>query len=327
MSVSAKLKRASKLWKKAKERAEEQGPGFAEYPDGRYIMKVTGAEVGESQNGRVQIAWKLAFADGEYDGKDYHDYQGLETEDNLVYVAARLDRFGYEPPDDLTDLAETLKEIVEEGPEIRVRLKSKGDFQNCYVDGLVDADGGEEEEEGEEEEAEAKPARKSRSKKKSDPEEEEEEEAAEVVKGSTVTLESEDNESEYTVTAIKKDDVTITDDDDNEYEVELDDCVVVETEEEEEEEEGEEADEGEEVQVGVGSRVVAENKKGEEVEGVIKRIARNGEKVSIEDDEGVMHRGIPVENVKAEAVDDEPAKEPAKKRGAKKKTGSRRKKR
>ena len=332
------------MWKTAKKRSGEEGPGFDEYPDARYVWKITGAERAQSANGRSQINWTLMFADGEFEGKEFRDYQGIETEDNLVYAMNRLERLGHEVPDSPKELDETLKEIVEAELEVRGRLKSKGEFQNLWLDGIVG-----EEEGGETEEGEAGG------------------EEAEIEEGSTVTLTSEKNKTEYTVDSVDGDTVSIKDDDGEEYEVEASDCVLVESEEEEKDEGGEEGeieeestvtltseknkteytvtsvdddtvsikdeedeeyevpladcnlveseeDEGGEddenaVEVGVGDRVAAKNKKGDQVEGEIKRISRDGTKVSIEDDEGTVHRGIPVENVMGEPPE-EPKKTP-----------------
>jgi hypothetical protein len=143
----AKLKAAKKKWKKARKEAEDSS-GFAEFEDGRYIAKLTKAEFGESKTSeRLQIAWGWTFQEGDYEGQTTFDYDGCETDDNLVWVGRKFARLGYEIPEDFDDIPEALEEIVADGVVARIVLKTSGEYQNIQIQKVLDAEDGEEFEE------------------------------------------------------------------------------------------------------------------------------------------------------------------------------------
>jgi hypothetical protein len=132
-----KLKKAQNNWEGARTRANES-TGFTEVPDGRYLAHLTGAQIGESKSsGRLQIQWTWTIADGEFEGDTKLDFDGLETEDNLVFLGRKLARFSYELPEDITAISDILDELIEKRPLARIRLKTRGEFQNVYVDKLM----------------------------------------------------------------------------------------------------------------------------------------------------------------------------------------------
>jgi hypothetical protein len=183
--LKAKLDKAKGAWKKAKNRAATEKSAFDEIEDGRYLARLDGYEIGESKSSsRLQLmtAWKIV--EGDYKGQVKRNYDGLETEDNLVYVAKLVSRLGYEAPDDLDDLEALMKEIVGEKPLARIRLKTRGEFQNVYVDQVFDKDNEEEilEEaasEGDEEEEEESESEEAEEESEEEESEEESEEAEE----------------------------------------------------------------------------------------------------------------------------------------------------
>lgn len=134
-----KLKKAQNNWKSARTQANET-VGFAEVSDGRYLAHLTAAVIGESKSsGRLQIQWTWTIADGEHEGDTKLDFDGLETEDNLVFLGRKLARFSYELPEDITEIADILEELIEKRPLARIRLKTRGEFQNVYVDKIMQA--------------------------------------------------------------------------------------------------------------------------------------------------------------------------------------------
>lgn len=150
-SYKKKLAKAKKRWKKARKEAEESA--FAEFEDGRYIAKLTGAELGESQSSeRLQIHWTWTFQEGDYEGQKCHDYDGCETDDNLVWVGRKFSRLGYEIPEDFDDIPESLEEIVADGVVARIVLKTSGEYQNIQIQRVLSTDDEDEydEDEGEE---------------------------------------------------------------------------------------------------------------------------------------------------------------------------------
>lgn len=139
-----KLKNANKLWAGAKKKAAESSQG-SEYEDGKYLARLVKGEITESNAGRLQVAWTWKFEEEPYEGKNKMAYQGLESEDNLVFLARDLDRLGYEAPEDIATIEEILADINKSKPLARIRLKSKGDFQNVYIDKVIGGDDDDEE--------------------------------------------------------------------------------------------------------------------------------------------------------------------------------------
>jgi hypothetical protein len=149
-ALKNKLKKAQDNWQGAREKAKESS-GFTEVPDGRYLAHLTNAQIGESRSsGRLQIQWTWTISDGEFEKDTKLDFDGLETEDNLVFLGRKLARFGYELPEDITEISDILDELIEKQPLARIRLKTKGEFQNVYVDKLMRSVSSEDEDSDEE---------------------------------------------------------------------------------------------------------------------------------------------------------------------------------
>lgn len=131
-----KLKQANALWASARKRASESGSrGYTEFEDGRYMARLVDGKISESQSsGRTQIMWTWRFEEGEYEGQDKLDFSGLETELNLEYLAKRLVQLGYEPPESLDEIEDILEDVKKTRPLCKIRLKTKGEFQNVFID-------------------------------------------------------------------------------------------------------------------------------------------------------------------------------------------------
>lgn len=149
-SWDKKVKGLNEAWGNAQTAAKESRGFTNDIEDGKYFARLVGAEVGESQTSqRVQISWQYAIAEGEHQGKLLRDYDGLETEQNLTFVLRKLDTLGYDIEDmNAKDLEDVLADIVKSRPLVRIRVKTKGEYQNIYLDQLIEggAGGGEEEE-------------------------------------------------------------------------------------------------------------------------------------------------------------------------------------
>jgi len=133
-----KLSMANKLWKSAKESAKTESFGN-DYPDGRYRARITDAEVNESQSsGRLQAVFEFVFTEGDLEGQTHRAYEGLETENNLKYFARKLVKLGYDPPDDLGEIDAIFDDLRTRAPEVLIRLKTKGEFQNTFLEKLLE---------------------------------------------------------------------------------------------------------------------------------------------------------------------------------------------
>ena len=135
-NFTKQLKAAQGLWAAAKTKAETaKSSQFTEYEDGRYVARLMGGTVGKSQSsGRLQVTWTFKFEEGEYEGKNKLDFSGLETEQNLYYLGLRLRDLGYELPEKSEALQEILDDVAATKPLCKIRLKTKGEFQNLFID-------------------------------------------------------------------------------------------------------------------------------------------------------------------------------------------------
>ena len=244
-----RLADAKKNWGGARSRAEDLGGGdFPDIEDGRYRAELHQCgPMGESKSSsRMQFPIGFTIMEGDFKGQKTAVYHGLETEDNLMYLARDIGQLGWEVPDDLEELDETGKEIEGAGLICIIRLKTKGDFQNLYIDKVESAEDPEgEEEEGEEETTEAG----------------EQGPVSLFEVGQSVSFDWEGEQAQGKIVKISDDGEELTvEDDDGECEVAADDCSLVENVEEEtvpeepeadpETEEGEETfEEGDRVKV------------------------------------------------------------------------------
>lgn len=270
----------------AKEKAAESAGGYDEFDDGKYRARAVAAEIGVSQNKRVQVVITWKFLDGDYKGKEKKDFEGL-AENHLPYLLRKLDAMGYDTTE-LEDLEGELKQILDDikksKPKCKIRLKTKGDFQNVYVDGVLDAEEEEADEDDEEAEEES-PKKKSKKSKKDDDDEEDDadEDDADEEEGESDAddddtededEEEEDEEDEEDKPKVKKGKSKKSDDDEED------------DEEDEDEEDDEEEEVEDEVDVVVGSKVTADSKKEGKIKGKVVELFEAEGKVLIKTDKG-----------------------------------------
>lgn len=227
-----KLAAAGKKWKEARKNASSGGGNYEEFEDGRYLTQVTELEIGESQNGRLQLVWGFKFLEGDYKDKTKRDYQGMETEQNLQFVAQRIAQFGYEVPEDIEDIEDPVKAILKEKPICRISIKTKGDFQNVRVLKVLGKD---------EADAAAEDADESES-------EEISEDGTEIKKGMKITCTIKGKEVTAEVVEVLEDDneLRIVTEEGKKYKISSDKVTGIVEEDEAEEEENEAEEEEEE---------------------------------------------------------------------------------
>ena len=310
-SLKKKLAAASKKFKGAKA-PSSTGMVNDSVLDGNYEATLVGAELTEQASKAALIyTYKINEDDAEAGGEEIKQRFWLETEQNLSFLKRDLGRFGYEV-DDL-DLAEELeglcKELVDAEPLCRISVKTDGEWQNVYLNKVLEMqeENDEEEEEDDEEEEEKKPAKGKKSSDDKKPsksskaskqvveeeeEEEEEEEkdddeeeaeAPEIEKGSIVmfTPPRAKKAVECIVTSIdkKKASADLRGPNKEKFSgIKLDVLELVE-EEEEPEAEAEEAEE-ETAELDVGSKVFV-TVKGVEQKGVVKEVDEESEQVKV----------------------------------------------
>jgi len=133
-----KLAGMKKYWEKA--RANAATAGGSNVPDGKYIAKLSKAEVRESQEKAwLHVAFEFVIVQGEQTGEIVNHRNGLETEENQQWLARDLKRLGKDPESiEIEDMETTCAELQAEAPTVRLTVKTKGDFVNVYIDKLVE---------------------------------------------------------------------------------------------------------------------------------------------------------------------------------------------
>lgn len=135
-----KLKKGelSKAWKDSF-KTKDEFKGFDEYEDGRYLVALTDADRGESKSsGRDQVMFEFTFLDGDYKGKTKRDYSGLDRAEAIPHLLRKIEQMGFDAPEEVDELEGILKKMVKERPKLRIILKTKGEFQNVYIDKVLE---------------------------------------------------------------------------------------------------------------------------------------------------------------------------------------------
>jgi hypothetical protein len=136
VDVEAELKELESAW----DEAEDKGDSFGDIPDDVYQAKVSKATIGKSQSsGRMQVAFEFTIISGEFKNRKKWAYDGLETKENMDYLKTRLARLGVDVKKlKISDLPEALESIL--GTTCEIKVKTRGDFQNTYVQKQIDVD-------------------------------------------------------------------------------------------------------------------------------------------------------------------------------------------
>ena len=135
--VSAKLKGLASNWNDG---LDNPLADFVNWEDGLYHVQLVHAELCESAAGRLQVKFELKDMDGENDN-NHMFFDGLDTEtseDCLKYLQKHIRQFGFEPPKNLNKLEDVLATMVKGAPEVSVKLVTKGEFQNTYIQNLIE---------------------------------------------------------------------------------------------------------------------------------------------------------------------------------------------
>ncbi len=258
---SSRLAKFGKTFKTAKERAKEEGGFGNDLPDGKYKARLESCEINEAKSsGRLQVAFMFVITAGEEKGEKIGKYQSIETEDDQVWLARDLRRFGIDMPDDASDLEDVVKLLDEQKPELVISLKTKDSGQFCYIDKVTsELDTGDFK-------AEDKETNESGDNK----EEAGEETSEEIEEGSEVTWKEDGDKFQGKVLSIDEDDKTATikdEDGDKHKDIDLDDLTLVE--EEKANKKKDKKEEEEEATIEIGMKGECKNKKGKTFTGKV----------------------------------------------------------
>jgi len=268
----ARLAKFGKTFKTAKERAKEEGGFGNDLPDSKYKARLESCEINEAKSsGRLQVAFNFVVTAGEEKGEKVGKYQSIETEDDQVWLARDLRRFGIDMPDNAEDLQEVVKLLDDSKPELVISLKTKDSGQFCYIDKVtseLDAGDFKAEDDGEGEPGDGKSG-------------EDDNASEDIEEGSEVTWKEDGDKFQGKVLSIDEDDKTavIKDEDgDKHKDVDLDDLTLVE--------EKKVAKKAAKVEEG---DMVSFEYKGKEYTGKVKSIDEDKDLAIVKDEDGEKH--------------------------------------
>jgi len=263
-SLKDKIAAAKKNFKKAKEIASQGGLGNANVEDGRYHAQILSAKgpVQGQNSGRLQAVLAFEIQEGEFKGQKLTSFPNLENEIGLGILIRELNNLGYEI-EDFEQIEATLAEVNKDKPQVRISVKTKGEYQNISIDKLMDAEASEDLSEAAPEDAAPEEAA---------PEE------GEIAEGDTITFTLKGEETQAEVTeVVDENSLKIKTADGKLYKIAKDKCTKVVPEEPAEDAAPEEVEDlsaeaaPEEVTLEVGSAVTF-TLKGKEVEGEITEV-------------------------------------------------------
>ena len=119
-------------WAASLKEKKETKSNFPTFQDGQYIMRLISAERGESKKGRHQVVLEFLIQEGPADkGDTYRSYHGLDDK-SLLYTQNDLERLGVniEAIGSWEELDMSLVELIADKPSYKLKLVTKGDFQN-----------------------------------------------------------------------------------------------------------------------------------------------------------------------------------------------------
>lgn len=143
--ILKQLKAKAGAWDKAKARANDKQGDWENLPDGKYIAQLAGAEINNSQgeSQRLQVKMEYVVKEGEQQGNSIFKYLGLDKEESLDWMAKELVRLGVDASQlSIEELPDVLEKLLVNKPTVRLKLRTKGEYQNCYIEKLVDSEDG-----------------------------------------------------------------------------------------------------------------------------------------------------------------------------------------
>lgn len=109
-------------------------------PAGKYVVKIDAAKLNRAKSsGRVQCSWELTIVSGEQKGRKVWKHDGLNDDRGRSFFRATLNKLGVEWPG-ITDLPDTLDELLGSYAQITGRQKEGYDSPFFYFDKAVDSD-------------------------------------------------------------------------------------------------------------------------------------------------------------------------------------------
>lgn len=136
--LKSRLKAMQKVWKKG-----EAKTGGGKVPDDNYNVRIDSMTLEESKaSSRLQVHYEMCILDGNYEGKKLHKYQGIEDQEQVDYFMGDLEMLEVEVPTNMEDIGESLEAAA--GLLVELSVATRDEFQNIYLNELLEPEDGEE---------------------------------------------------------------------------------------------------------------------------------------------------------------------------------------
>lgn len=134
MAISNKLSQLSKTWKKVTPIAAS----FSNVPDNDYTGDLKEMKIEESKKSqRLQVVSTIEVVEGDYQGKTVKKFDGLDNEQSLGYFKNYCEVIGLDLPEDAELWQEAMDEFIANNQDLyNVTVKTNGQYQNVYINGL-----------------------------------------------------------------------------------------------------------------------------------------------------------------------------------------------
>ena len=106
---------------------------FKPVPDGTYVCAVDRIEFKTSKSGNPYLSWVLIVDSGVHEGRWLFKRNMLANAQNMKFLKQDVAACGIDLPDKLSDLKlESFLDL-----KVKISKKTKGDFENIYIDNLI----------------------------------------------------------------------------------------------------------------------------------------------------------------------------------------------
>ena len=120
-------------WLKADDVDTDTGTDYEAVPDGPYVCVIDKVEFRESKSGNPYLNWVLIIDGGPHDGRWLFKRNMLANAQNMLFLKKDIAACGCVVPEKLSDFKlESLLDL-----KVKVSKKTKGDFENIYIDKVI----------------------------------------------------------------------------------------------------------------------------------------------------------------------------------------------
>lgn len=127
-----------KAWEAGRKKFAEGFDSDAEMPDGRYNGKIVKVDIVDAKD-EQQLVFRVRVPEAnDGAGGILSAWFNLTNEERIVWTFRILEKLGYDPSQlDPKDLENVIAEIEKNQPEVRVRVKTQGQYTNISIDRVL----------------------------------------------------------------------------------------------------------------------------------------------------------------------------------------------